>query len=74
VSTLIAHLALRSGALDLEVELEVDERGLVIVGPNGAGKTTVLLSLVGARRPSRGRIAIAGDVVFDSAAGIDQPT
>ena len=74
MTVLTANVALRSGALDLEVELEVDERGLVIAGPNGAGKTTVLLALVGARRPSRGRIAIAGDVVFDSAVGIDRPT
>ncbi|HEX3763023.1 MAG TPA: ATP-binding cassette domain-containing protein [Kofleriaceae bacterium] len=74
MTVLTANIALRAGALDLQVELEVDERGLVIVGPNGAGKTSVLLTMVGARRPSRGRIAIAGDVVFDSAGGIDQPT
>jgi molybdate transport system ATP-binding protein len=74
MTALTASIALRAGALDLEVALEVDERGLVLVGPNGAGKTTVLLSLVGARRPARGRIAIAGDVVFDSAGGVDRPT
>jgi len=74
MTALTASVALRAGALDLEVALEVDERGLVLVGPNGAGKTTVLLSLVGARRPAHGRVAIAGDVVFDSAGGIDRPT
>ena len=74
MTALAASIALRAGALDLEVALEVDERGLVLAGPNGAGKTTVLLALVGARRPARGRIAIAGDVVFDSAGGIDRPT
>jgi molybdate transport system ATP-binding protein len=74
MTVLAASIALRAGALDLEVAFEVDERGLVLVGPNGAGKTTVLLALVGARRPARGRIAIAGDVVFDSAGGIDRPT
>ncbi|HEX3477039.1 MAG TPA: ATP-binding cassette domain-containing protein, partial [Kofleriaceae bacterium] len=74
MTALAASIALRAGALDLEVALEIDERGLVLVGPNGAGKTTVLLALVGARRPARGRIAIAGDVVFDSAGGIDRPT
>jgi molybdate transport system ATP-binding protein len=74
MTALTASIALRAGALDLEIALEVDERGLVLVGPNGAGKTTVLLALVGARRPARGRVAIAGDVVFDSAGGIDLPT
>jgi molybdate transport system ATP-binding protein len=74
MTTLAASFALRQGALDLEVALEVDERGLVLVGPNGAGKTTILLAMLGARRPSRGRISIAGDALFDSDSGIDRPT
>jgi ABC-type sulfate/molybdate transport systems ATPase subunit len=74
MTVLAADLAVRLGALDLEVTFEVDERGLVLVGPNGAGKTTVLLAMLGARRPSRGRISIAGDVLFDSTGGIDRPT
>ena len=74
MTVLAANIAIRQGALDLEIAVEVDERGLVLVGPNGAGKTTVLLALIGARRPARGRITIAGDVLFDSAAGVDTPT
>jgi molybdate transport system ATP-binding protein len=74
MTVLTANLALRVGELDVEAAFEVDERGLVLVGPNGAGKTTVLLALLGARRPARGRIAIADDVLFDSTAGIDLPT
>ena len=74
MTALAANFAIRLGALDLDVALEVDERGLVLVGPNGAGKTSVLLAMLGARRPSRGRITIAGDVLFDSAGGIDRPT
>jgi molybdate transport system ATP-binding protein len=74
MTALAANIAVRLGALDLEIALEVDERGLVLVGPNGAGKTTVLLAMVGARRPTRGRITIAGDVLFDGARGIDQAT
>jgi molybdate transport system ATP-binding protein len=74
MTALAASIGVRAGALEVDVALEVDERGLVLVGPNGAGKTTVLLALVGARRPTRGRITIAGDVLFDGAEGIDQPT
>jgi molybdate transport system ATP-binding protein len=74
MTALVAHVCVRLGALDLDVALEVDERGLVLVGPNGAGKTSVLLSMVGARRPSRGRVTIAGDVLFDSAGGVDRAT
>ncbi|HSR96124.1 MAG TPA: ABC transporter ATP-binding protein [Kofleriaceae bacterium] len=74
MTVLAANFAIRLGALDLEVALEVDDRGLVLVGPNGAGKTSVLLALLAARRPSRGRIAIASDVLFDSTDDIDCPT
>jgi molybdate transport system ATP-binding protein len=74
MTTLAATIGMRAGALDLEVALEVDERGLVLVGPNGSGKTTVLLALVGARRPAHGRISVGGEALFDGAARIDRAT
>ena len=70
---LTAELVVLAGVLEVELRLAVDGRGLVIAGPNGAGKTTALLALVGARRPVRGRIAVAGEVLFDAGAGIDLP-
>jgi len=50
------------------IEARVDTRGgpLVVVGPNGAGKTTLLLMILGLHRPSAGRIAVAGETLFDS--------
>src|SRR3546814_453235 len=47
-----------------DVDLRVDERGMVaIVGPSGSGKST-LLHLIGAMdRPTRGEIIVAGQVV-----------
>jgi molybdate transport system ATP-binding protein len=72
-SDLTAELVLRAGALEIELALAVDERGLILVGPNGAGKTTTLLALVGARRAVRGRVAIGDDILFDGSAGIDRP-
>ena len=46
----------------------------VVSGPSGAGKSSLLLSIVGALRPARGRIVAAGRTVFDSAAGVEEPT
>src|SRR5690606_16401389 len=44
-----------------------------LVGPSGAGKTTVLNCVAGLMRPDRGRIAVAGTTLFDSAAGTNLP-
>lgn len=44
-----------------------------LVGPSGAGKTTVLNCIAGLQRPGRGKIAVAGTTLFDSAAGINLP-
>ena len=44
-----------------------------LVGPSGAGKTTVLNCIAGLRRPDRGRIAVDGTELFDSAAGVNLP-
>ena len=42
-----------------------------LFGPSGAGKTTLLDTVAGLLTPARGRIVVAGDVLFDSALGID---
>ena len=63
----------RVGKLELEVELHLDEGPVVLIGPNGSGKTSLLAFLLGALRPSRGRISLNGRALFDSQAGIDLP-
>jgi len=56
----VAH----SFLLDLEVELAP---GITILfGPSGAGKSTLLDCIAGLTQPEAGRIAIDGEVVFDS--------
>jgi len=44
-----------------------------LFGPSGAGKTSILNMVAGLLRPDAGRIVVGGEVLFDSAAGIDCP-
>ncbi len=69
-----ADVALRLGALDLDVSLKVEPGELVaLLGPNGAGKTTVLRTLAGLLAPDRGRVVLDGRVLDDVAAGVQVP-
>lgn len=43
-----------------------------LFGPSGAGKTSALDMIAGLLRPQRGRVVVAGDVLFDSAARINR--
>ncbi len=44
-----------------------------LFGPSGAGKTSVLNMVAGLLKPDEGRVAVGGEVLFDSGAGIDVP-
>ena len=44
-----------------------------LLGPSGCGKTTTLRCLAGLETPDQGRVAVEGDVLFDSAAGVNVP-
>jgi molybdate transport system ATP-binding protein len=63
----------RSGPLELRARLATAEGPLVLVGPNGAGKTSLLLMILGALRPSRGRVELDGRLLLDTERGIDRP-
>jgi molybdate transport system ATP-binding protein len=72
--TLEARVALRLGALDLEVELHVAAGETVaLLGPNGAGKTSVLRALSGLAPIDAGRIELDGVVLDDGAATFVPP-
>ncbi len=59
--SLRAHVVVRRGALDVDVDLAVaDGEVLAVLGPNGAGKSTVLRVLAGLLAPDGGRVAIDG--------------
>jgi molybdate transport system ATP-binding protein len=61
------------GDLRIEVAFTAAEAPLVIVGPNGAGKTSLLMMILGAPSPRRGRVALAGVTLFDREQGVDVP-
>jgi len=44
-----------------------------LFGPSGAGKTSVLNMVAGLLKPDAGRVVVGGEVLFDSATGVDIP-
>jgi molybdate transport system ATP-binding protein len=63
----------RQGDFELSVQF-ASERGITaLFGRSGAGKTSVVAMVAGLLRPDGGRIAIGGQVLFDSASGVDLP-
>jgi molybdate transport system ATP-binding protein len=61
------------GAFDLRVAFRTDARMTALFGRSGAGKTSLVNMIAGLASPDRGRIEIDGQVLYDSAAGIDVP-
>jgi molybdate transport system ATP-binding protein len=67
-------IAKRLGSFTLDARFAVEEIGIVaLYGRSGAGKTSIVNALAGLLRPDRGRIAVAGEILFDAARGIDLP-
>ena len=58
----------------LDVALQLPPGPTVLVGPNGAGKSTLLRAILGAVPVRRGRIALDGRTLLDTARGLSLPT
>jgi molybdate transport system ATP-binding protein len=71
--TLEVRLRRRLGAFDLDAAFEAPPGITCLFGRSGAGKTTVVSAIAGLLRPDAGRIALDGEVLFDSAAGVNLP-
>lgn len=50
-----------------------DARLTALVGPSGVGKTSTLNAIAGLLRPRSGRILVSGEVLFDTASGVNLP-
>lgn len=62
----------RLGSFRLDVDFSCQTSGITsIFGRSGAGKTTLINILAGLVKPDSGRIAVAGQLLFDSSQGID---
>lgn len=59
-------IELSLGSFRLRCDCRAETGMLGVFGPSGAGKTTLLHVLAGLLKPSRGRIALDGEVLFDN--------
>ena len=66
-------LTLNRGAAPITARFATPPGLVALFAPSGAGKTTTLDMIAGLVRPTKGRIVVAGEVLFDSAAGINLP-
>jgi molybdate transport system ATP-binding protein len=64
-------IAIERGATRIVTGFASTGRLTALFGPSGAGKTTTLDAVAGLLKPRRGRIAVAGEVLFDGERGID---
>ena len=67
------EVAERLGRFALDVKFSADVPIVGLFGPSGSGKTSVINAIAGVGKPHRGTIRINGEILFDSARGIDVP-
>lgn len=66
-------ISLARGSFAGVVRFRSDRSVTALVGPSGSGKSSVVLAVAGLVRPLAGHVRVAGQVMFDAAAGIDVP-
>ncbi|RWG66520.1 MAG: molybdenum ABC transporter ATP-binding protein [Mesorhizobium sp.] len=71
--TLSVDVSHRLGDFAIEASFESAGRLTALFGPSGSGKSTLINVIAGLIRPRKGRIAVDGRVLVDTAAGIFVP-
>ncbi|MSO72439.1 MAG: molybdenum ABC transporter ATP-binding protein [Rhodospirillaceae bacterium] len=61
----------RRGDFALKIAFQAAPGLTALFGPSGAGKTSILNMIAGVLKPARGRIAVDGQVLFDSETRVD---
>ncbi len=61
------HKQFAAGDFRLDVSFHSKAQRLVLLGPSGAGKSLTLKAVAGLLQPDTGRIALAGQVLYDQA-------
>jgi len=61
------------GDFSLDAKFEGTSGVTALFGPSGSGKTSIIGMVAGLMRPDSGSITINGEVMFDSATGVDEP-
>ena len=64
------ELSLPLASFALQVAARLEGGVTAVMGPSGSGKTSLLEAIAGLRRRARGRIAVDGRLLLDSAAGV----
>ena len=63
----------RLGEFSVEAQFTAEGGVTALFGASGSGKTSVVNMIAGLLTPDSGRIALDGDVLFDSETGTDMP-
>jgi molybdate transport system ATP-binding protein len=64
---------IRRGEFSLKANFQLQAGLIGLFGASGSGKTTLIHLIAGLLRPSRGRIEIDGETLFDSTRNVDVP-
>ena len=71
--SLLVQVRKRLGDFTLDADVTTDARRVCLFGRSGAGKTTFANIVAGLIRPDQGRVAVQGETLFDSVAGVAVP-
>ena len=71
---LLRNIRLPLANFALEVDAEITHKVVALFGPSGSGKTSLLDLLAGLRRAPEAFISLDGQVLTDTAAGVEIPT